>query len=436
MSLFARIWLSYWLMMAATLAAALAITFVFAIERAENLSRLSPASVAQSARAAARQGELGLRDWIINQRHNNPELQIYFFNPTGHELFGRAVAGRPVVAKADAFSVVTADGTRYIMHIHRVRNFVFDFWNVLLQPYTLLALAILVSGAGSALLARYITRPVSRLRKGVRILAGGDLEARMDGKLRARSDELGALARDFDRMAESLRALVASREELLRDVSHELRSPLARLRVAASLARRGSDGPRQFDRIDCEVERLDAMLAQLLRLSRLTAAPHPAFEEVALAPLVEECVADAAVEAAAGQKNIALSALGDAHVRGDRTMLRSAIENALRNAVRFAPEGSQIFVALARDENLATVSIADNGPGVAEEDLPHIFEPLFRKNAGDGSGLGLTIAQRIVEIHGGGISARNRACGGLEVIFSLPLCASATASAENMTAAV
>lgn len=437
MSLFARIWLSYWLAMAATLAAALAISFVFAVERVQNLGRLSPAAVAQSARTAAQEGEPGLRDWIISERHNNPELQIYFFDPTGREIMGRTIAGRPAVAKADAFSITTPDGTRYLMHIHRVRNFVFDFRNILLQPYTLVALAILVSGAGSALLARYLSNPVSRLREGVRILASGDLDARMDKRLRARKDELGALACDFDRMAESLRALIASKEELLRDVSHELRSPLARLRVAASLARCDSDAPRQFDRIDCEVERLDAMLGQLLRLSRLAAASHPVLKEIALASLVEECVADAIVEAAAGQKTIALSAQADVQVCGDPTMLRSAIENILRNAVRFAPEGSQILVTLARTEERAVVSVVDSGQGVADEDLPHIFKAFFRKHAGDGAGLGLTIALRIAAIHGGSITARNRACGGLEVVLSLPLDRSGSAlPAQTTTATV
>jgi two-component system OmpR family sensor kinase len=299
--------------------------------------------------------------------------------------------------------------------------FVFDSWNVLLQPYTLIALAVLISGAGSALLARYLTRPVSRLREGVRGFAGGNLDTRMDTSLRGRCDELGALARDFDRMATNLRALIASKEELLRDVSHELRSPLARLRVAASLARRGSREARQFDRIDCEVERLDAMLGQLLRFSRLATAPRPVLEDVSLSDIAEECVADAAVEAAVAQKNIELSLLQDVRVRGDRSMLRSAIENVLRNAVRFAPGKSRIHVVLGRSGDSAAISIADCGPGVAKEHLTEIFEPFFRASAGDGVGLGLSIAQRIVTIHGGTISASNGAAGGLRVTLFLPV---------------
>ena len=420
MSLFARIWLSYWLMMAATLAATLTVTFLLAVERAESLDRLSPVVLANAAQAAAQRGEFGLRDWVLQEWHSNPELQIYFIDPAGRELTNRIIAGRPLVANADSFSVTTPAGRRYRMRIHRVSNFVFDVWNILLQPYTLIALAILVSGAGSALLARYVTRPVTCLREGVRMFAAGSLETRMPANLRGRADELGALARDFDAMAENLRALIASKEELLRDVSHELRSPLARLRVATSLARRGSEQERHFQRIDCEMKRLDAMLGQLLRFSRVASAPDSGFELLRLGTLVEECVADAAVEATMERKTIEVSFSQDLSVFGDREMVRSAIENVLRNAVRFAPEGSPIDVVMRRNSYSAVVSIVDQGPGVAEDDLPRIFDPFFRADAGNGAGLGLSIAQRIISIHGGTITARNRASGGLEVELSVP----------------
>ena len=167
MSLFARIWLSYWLMMAATLAGTLAVTFLLALERAENLNRISPETIANSAHAAAQQGEPALRDWLLKEWHSNPELQIYFVDTAGRELTNRAIAGRALASNADSFFVTTPAGHRYRMRIHRVRNFVFDAWNILLQPYTLIALAVLVSGAGSALLARYLTQPVSQLREGV-----------------------------------------------------------------------------------------------------------------------------------------------------------------------------------------------------------------------------------------------------------------------------
>jgi two-component system sensor histidine kinase CpxA len=217
-----------------------------------------------------------------------------------------------------------------------------------------------------------------------------------------------------------VRALIASKEELLRDVSHELRSPLARLRVAASLARRGSEEARQFARIDHEIKRLDSMLGQLLRFSRAASTPHQSFEEFPLGTLVEDCVADAAVEAAVSTKTIELSLSQDLHVRGDRDLLRSAIENVLRNAVRFAPEGSRIDVTVEREESSAVVSVADRGPGVSGDDLPHIFEPFFRADATEGSGLGLSIADRIIDVHGGAIAARNRVPNGLEVKLLLP----------------
>src|SRR5207244_4132641 len=154
---------------------------------------------------------------------------------------------------------------------------------------------------------------------------------------------------------------------------------------------------------------------------RLARAPLPAHDDVGLGELVAECVGDAAVEAAGARKTVQLRVSKDLRVRGDPAMLRSAIENVLRNAVRFAPERSRIDVEVKQDGHLAAVSVADSGPGVADDDLGRIFEPFFRAGATDGTGLGLAIAERIMTIHGGTISARNRADRGLEVVLSLPL---------------
>jgi len=423
-SLFERLWLSYVLVMAVTLAVASAVTFALAIKRSEDLNSLSPITLAASAQAAlTRQGRDGVDGWVVQEAHAYPELRIYFLDPNGAELLSRKVRGTPLPGAEGQVDprVVAPDGVVYRVVARRTRNLVFDVWNVLLKPWVMAGLAIGISGLGCAWLARQLTRPVLRLREGVRAIAAGDLDVRMGPDLAARRDELGGLARDFDSMADDLRAHIASKEELLRDISHELRSPLARLRLASGLARKPATSAGALDRIDREVERLDAMIGQILRFSRLGSGPAPAGEPIELADLVEECVEDAGIEAEVDGKSVRLQLAASPWVVGDRTQLRSAIENVLRNAVRFTPPGAALEVALAADGAVATLEVRDRGPGVSETDLPRLFEPFFRGEPSEGVGLGLAIAQRIAERHGGRIEAANLASGGLGVRLTLPL---------------
>ena len=308
------------------------------------------------------------------------------------------------------------------MIVRRTRSLVFAIGDVVFQPIVLLALTIVIDGVISFYLARYLSRPIEHLRARVRILASGDLQSSVETSLMNRQDELGSLARDFERMVTSLREIIASKEELLRDVSHELRSPLARLRVATGLARQGSAGicPDEFDRIDLEVRRLDTMIGQILRFFRLGTNPAPALELLDLRELLEEAVEDANLEAAAQKKSLRLWASVPPPFRGDRMMLLSAIENVLRNAVRFAPAQSTIEVELASISGAARIAVSDLGPGVPTADLRRIFEPFFRASSTGSVGLGLAIAERIIASHGGTISATNRPEGGLRVELVLP----------------
>jgi two-component system sensor histidine kinase CpxA len=317
--------------------------------------------------------------------------------------------------------VAAPDGVAYRMLARRTSDLVFDLWNIFLQPWVLVVLAIGISGLGCAWLALQLTRPVLRLREGVRAIAAGDLDVRMGPDLAARKDELGGLARDFDSMADDLRAHIASKEELLRDISHELRSPLARLRLASGLARDRARRDGALDRIDREVERIDQMIGQILRFSRLGSGPAPNHEPIDLAELLEECVEDAGIEADVEGKAVELELAAAPWVVGERAQLRSAIDNVLRNAVRFTPPGAATRVALRADEALAVIEIGDPGPGVAEADLPRLFEPFFRGEPSEGVGLGLAIASRIAALHGGCIEAANQAPTGLRVTLSLPL---------------
>lgn len=424
-SLFARIWLSYWLVMALTLAVALAVSFALAVKRADDIDRISPVALARSAQSDfSRGGRDGLGMWVMNERHTHPELQFYFVDDLGREFLGRSLGGRTLPGPGGALVPrLTAPGApAFRMYVRRTREFSFGAWQLMFQPLLLLGLAVTVSGVGSAALAHQLTRPVVRLREGVRTVAAGVIETRMAEAITGRRDEIGGLARDIDQMTAHLRALIESKEELLRDISHELRSPLARLRIATSLLRdeRPGENATAFARIDREVERLDSLIGQVLQFSRVQAGPPMTLEDLDLLALLEEAVEDARLEAAPDDKTVMIGKAAPLIVRGDRALLASAIENVLRNAVRFGPAGAAVEVSLEAVGSVARVRIRDAGPGIAPADLPRICEPFFRAQGSTGVGLGLSIAERVAALHRGRLAARNHPAGGFEVDLFLP----------------
>ena len=293
-------------------------------------------------------------------------------------------------------------------------------------------LAVLLTAAVACYgLARYVTRPLAVLRSTTRALAGGDLRVRVGATMGRRTDEFAELGRDFDRMAERLDGLVTAERRLLRDISHELRSPLARLNVALGLARQRANGDTAaLDRIEREAERLNALIGQLLMLARLeSGATTPAQEAVPLANIVREVVEDAAFEAHGRGRRVELVATCDDAVLGDPELLRSAVENVVRNAVRHAPESSTVEVGMRHEGRRETarvrIAVRDHGRGVPEAALPHLFQPFYRvgdartRQAG-GVGLGLTIVDRTIRLHHGTVSAANAPGGGLVVELTLP----------------
>jgi len=301
----------------------------------------------------------------------------------------------------------------------------------LLDPKALswrLGVLVLVVGALSFWLARYLSSPVAPLRSATRRLSGGDLTARVEGKVARRRDEIGELARDFDAMAERIEALVGSQQRLLRDVSHELRSPLARLVVALELARSraGDDAAGPLDRIEREAARLEELIGRLLLLERLEAGgAKDVAGEVDLAALLVEVVADAGFEAGADGIDVRFDSNDECRITGRSTLLRSAFDNVIRNAVHHTEPGSTVDVELATNDRDAIVTIGDHGPGVPEAELDRIFEPFYRVDeardrVSGGVGLGLAIAARAVRVHGGTIEAENHPDGGLVVTVRLP----------------
>ena len=296
-------------------------------------------------------------------------------------------------------------------------------------PYITMAAGTLASLLFAALLAWYFSRPIRALKGAFEAASGGDLAPRFGAATRGRGDELAGLGHDFDRMSGQLRALMDNQRRLLHDVSHELRSPLARLQAAIGLAHQQPDKvAASLERIERESARMDKLVGELLTLARLeTAAGLPAVERIAMMELIEEIAGDAAFEAGSQQRHVVVTGATAAQVQGTPDLLWRALENVVRNAIKHSPEGGTVEIALRSAPARIEVQVLDRGPGVAACDLETIFQPFYRSNPQanniDGHGLGLAIALRVVAAHGGTIAASNREGGGLCVTISLPLAA-------------
>ena len=296
-----------------------------------------------------------------------------------------------------------------------------------------LGAAIAASLLFAFLLAWYFARPIRDLRQAFEAASHGDLAPRFHASGK-RGDELTDLGRDFDRMTGRLRHLMDSQTRLLHDVSHELRSPLARLQAAIGLAHQQPEKmDASLERIERESERMDKLIGELLTLSRLEAgAASPLSEDVGIADLLHDIMEDARYEAKARQQDIAMAgdaAIADAAVTGRPELLARAVENVVRNALKHSPDGGTVEVDLSRlhdgKQEWVRIAVLDRGPGVATADLARIFEPFFRashtQHSTDGHGLGLAIAQHVIGAHGGSIAASRREGGGLCVTMLLPV---------------
>ncbi len=295
------------------------------------------------------------------------------------------------------------------------------------MPPPLAMIAMLAASVLTALLlAGYVAEPIRSLRAAFEAVASGDLDRRIAPRLGARHDELADLGRDFDRMAARLKSSMQGQRRLLHDVSHELRSPLARLQAAAGLLRQSPDQPEaMISRIEEEIVCIDRLVDELLTLSRLEAGEFLFVEEeVDMRELVRDIVHDAIFEARAHDREVIWDDRGSATLLGSPELLHRAIENLIRNALKHAPESRIVQVQTSVDATKQeyTLRVLDDGCGVPEQELAHLFTPFFRAaGAGpDGYGLGLAIARRSIEAHGGTIRGSNRSSGGFCVEIVLP----------------
>ena len=281
----------------------------------------------------------------------------------------------------------------------------------------------LVIGISCYLLAVHLASPLRSLRRVIERFGDGELGIRYN---LARRDEIGELARSFNRMADHIATLLSAERRLLQDVSHELRSPLARLGFAVELAKTSNDHEAALARIRKEADRLNQLVDELLQLTRSEGDPAARnLEEIELADVIRDLVADCRVEAEARGCRLVSRIHHSAFLAGDRELIRRALENVLRNAIRHAPAASSVELSLSVKDDLATIAIRDEGPGVPPDSLAEIFKPFYRvEKARDrtsgGLGLGLAIASRAVKLHKGRATARN-ADPGLIVEIELPI---------------
>ncbi|MBB3274191.1 signal transduction histidine kinase [Pseudomonas sp. OG7] len=411
--LFWKLFLAFWLANSLTFLVGAA-TFMLNDWRGDSPALRS--LLATELQLLQRYGEQAGRQ-LLNVSPQPPDMQVGLYDSQGQLLAGKAVQvvrfeqalrdseGRPLVLRA---SVATTVGEP-----PRPRG---------MGP---LFTGTLMSALFAFLCSLYLTRPLAWLREAMGQVAQGRFDVRVKPRLGKRRDEIVELAEDCDRMAGQLKALVQAQQNLLHDISHELRSPLTRMHAAIGLMRQQPDRLDMLERVERESRRMDDLIEQLLTLARAQARQgNRDFASVDVVELLAQIVEDARFEAGMKQCQVSLHAQGMFLIHGHEELLYRAFENIIRNAVRYTAAGTEVLVqaSLAPGGQWLQVSVSDHGPGVEPARLQRIFEPFDRgtDDSGDGFGLGLAIAQRAIALHGGSITALAADSGGLRVRIELP----------------
>jgi two-component system sensor histidine kinase CpxA len=454
-SLFLKIFLSFWLAQALFVVLAVLVTLALR-PRSSTWEALRTTVLNDSVNAYEDGGDRKLREYLDDVDHTQ-HVRAYLFNERGEEVSHRGAPdwafrianGGPRMPhggfifpapQVQRDSRASSDGLHRYTLVMGLPPGPRVFFGPRGMPVPGLIIAIISSGLVCYLLSWYMTKPIARLRAATLQLAAGDLTARSGAPPSRRRDEVAGLMRDFDTMAERLESLVKAQSRLLNDISHELRSPLARLNVALGLARQrsGPESASMLERIELEANRLNELIGRILTLARLEDGEKRVPETpVPLDELVLNVVEDAEFEAQARHCHVRSTIpVGEWGVRGDASLLHSALENVVRNAVRYTGEETSVEVELSRTQSTAgpqaTLRISDCGPGVPPDSLDKLFLPFYRLDDARGRltggvGLGLAITERAVRFHGGKVTAFNRPGGGLMVEINLPLVRSWTA---------
>jgi signal transduction histidine kinase len=349
---------------------------------------------------------------------------------------GRIVTRYGLHSQSAAYRFTSSSGHPYVVLLHQPIELL-SFLQTTGSEILFLGAVLLIVTLLSLWLAHHIAGPIHGIQSAARSVAKGDLNVRAPEQISKRHDELAALAVDFDSMVERIGSLVHSQKDLLNTVSHELRSPLARLIMSLALLRRQSSQKSEelIERMEHDVERIDGLMDQLLTLSRLEAGISSSEREnVNLSQLIQEIVADGNFEAQGSGKSVRLEASEDFFIeKADQTALRSACENIIRNAIRYTRPGTVVDVLLRKDQSSSlpqlSLFVRDRGPGVPQEFLAKIFQPFFRVRSTpgpggpshkNGNGLGLAIAYEAIRLHKGSIVASNLSPSGLEIEMRIP----------------
>jgi len=447
-SLFLKIFLSFWTAVILFVAMAMVAALAFRPPTESPLWGYIKLNAATQLVQAYEKGGTAELNQKLEEVNRGLRLNAYVFDEAGREVTGRTppawaeslrTGSEPVGAwlrfttrRFVRQEVASNSGHQYIMAAEVPPR----PWPLMLRerpPGLGLLIAVLSSGLVCYLLSRYLTSPVAKLRAATQQLAAGDLSARADAPPRRRRDEISQLVRDFNTMAERLENLVNAQSRLLNDISHELRSPLARLNVALGLARQrtGPEAQGILERIELEATRLNELIGRLLTLARLEGGEDAMRRTpFSLDELILDITKDADFEAQSRHSHVRCAIEDEVVLFGSPTLIHSAIENVVRNAMRHTRENTSVDIHLRRElapaRNAAIISVVDSGPGVPQDALEKLFRPFYRIDDSRGRqtggvGLGLAITERAIRLHGGTVHASNRPEGGLRVDIRLPI---------------
>lgn len=383
-------------------------------------------------------GEEAAIEFLENKKLSSRRLKFFVVDGLGNDVLGRPFSVDALDLN-EFESVESIDGVTYRIFTAKPeradnRNTV----SRMMRPFNdsqgvfilWFGISVLLSSLVCFWLAWYLTKPIKKLQSAAKDFSQGKLDTRVAKAMGGRRDEIADLGRDFDQMAARLQGLINNQKQLLSDISHELRSPLARMHVALGLARKktGTEVESEMQRIEYETDRLNELVGQSLTLSRLDAgAQYPKEDFIDIAELLEAIIKDCDFEATNKNKKVVLHRMQSWTLNANVELLHRALENIIRNAIRYTKEGTEVTVTLeSHDESNLKISVCDQGSGVPEEKIKRLFEPFVRlseardRDSG-GYGLGLAIAQRSIEFHQGKIVASNREQDGLCVDVILPI---------------